>query len=186
MTQEMTPSSPAGREHDPGIDLSRLGWGLALVAIGGLFLLARLEIFNLHGVWRFFPLIPATLGLIDLVRAETAERRHSALWLIGISSWLLINTLSLYGFWWSNSWPLIVIMAGIIDFIQPKAGERRIDGFWPFAIGIWLLVNVLQVGGLRWSTSWPVLLVIVGLAIVFKALAAQVGWNKKGGGSDAF
>jgi hypothetical protein len=40
--------------------------------------------------------------------------------LIVLGGWLLVNTLGLLGFWWSNSWPLILIAIGLVQFVEPS------------------------------------------------------------------
>lgn len=171
MTQELSPST--AQDGGRGIDFSRLAWGLVLLALGALFALERFTPFDFHGYYRFFPLILTAIALASLATARTPKQIRSGLWLLGISSWLLINFLHLAGFHWGSSWPLVVMIAGIVDLLQPKPGENRLDGLWPLGIGVWLLVNVLGLGGLNWSNSWPIILIFAGIAMVVRSLTER-------------
>ncbi len=155
------------------VDFGRLAWGLVLLALGLLFALDRFTPVDFISFYRFFPLVLTVIALACLVTARRSEQIRSGLWLLGISSWLLINFLHLAGFHWGNSWPLMVMIVGIIDLLQPKPGESRLDGLWPLGIGLWLLANVLHVGGLNWSNSWPIILIFLGLGMVVRSLGER-------------
>jgi hypothetical protein len=105
--------------------------------------------------------------------AQGANQRHSGLWLIALGGWLLVNTLGLWGFWWSNSWPLVIMAVGVVQLVEPKLGEDRWSGLWPLAIGLWCLVNTREIGGLSWAHSWPLLLVLLGALLVARSLGGR-------------
>jgi hypothetical protein len=92
--------------------------------------------------------------------------------LVGL--WLLITTLGLFGFGWTNSWPLMILAAGLLDVVWPTPDDDRFDGFVWVAVGGWLLLTVRHLFGLSWRDSWPLLLVFVGVAIVLKALLQAI------------
>lgn len=152
------------------VDASRLTWGLVLVVLGMLFALDRFTTLELFSFYRFFPLVLTVIALVSLVTAKTPGQIRSGLWLLGVSSWLLINFLHFAGFHWGNSWPLMIMIAGIVDLLQPKPGESRLDGLWPLGLGIWFLVNVFGLGGLNWGNSWPIILIFVGIGLVVRSL----------------
>lgn len=181
------PPPPAPAVEGRGIDFSKLGWGVALVAAGLLLLLDRFDLLSLSGYWRYWPLILVVAGLVTLTGARTAEKRRSALWLLGIGAWLLVNTLELAGFWWSDSWPLVIMLAGVVDLLQPKPGESRADGLWPLALGGWLLITIRHWWGFTWGSSWPVLLIAVGALLVVRALReGGLGWRpQRGNGGES-
>lgn len=169
--QENSSAAASYKAFAERVDASRLAWGLVLVVLGGLFALDRFSPFDVGGYYRFFPLILTVIAIASLVTARTPKQIRSGLWLLGVSSWLLINFLHLAGFHWGNSWPLMVMVAGIVSLIQPEPGDSRLDGLWPLGIGFWLLVNTLGWGGLDWSNSWPLILIVVGIGIVARAFS---------------
>lgn len=184
MTEQKALAPAEGRR---GIEFGKLGWGVALVGVGVLLLLDRLDLFYLDRYWRYWPLIILVAGVVALAGARTAEKRRSALWLTGIGLWLLVNTLELLGFWWHDSWPLVVILAGAVDLVQPKPGDHRAGGLWLLAIGGWLLITTQGLWGFTWSNSWPLLLIAVGALLVVRALGeGGFGWRpQKDDGGEA-
>ena len=152
------------------VDAGRLTWGLVLFALGMLFALDRFTTLDLFSFYRLFPLILTVIALACLVTAKRPGQIRSGLWLLGVSSWLLINFFNLAGFNWGNSWPLMIMIAGVVDLLQPKPGESRLDGLWPLGIGFWLLCNALHLGGLNWGNSWPIILIFVGIGMVLRSL----------------
>jgi hypothetical protein len=87
-----------------------LFWGLALIAIGTLFLLDRFGMTDVDFViHRFWPLLVILLGVSKLVRGGQA---WSALWLIAIGVWLQLTTLHVFGLTFHSSWPLLLIILG--------------------------------------------------------------------------
>jgi LiaF transmembrane domain len=178
------PAPPPAPSPEPGVDFAKLGWGVALAAFGVLLLLDRFDVLYVERFWRLWPLILVVLGAATLAGARTPGRRRSALWLLGIGVWLLVNTFEIGGFWWNDSWPLVVILAGVIAMVQPRCGHSRYRGLWLLAIGVWLLVNVLGIGGFYWDDSWPLLLVALGALMVVRALTDQ-GWGRWGRGRRA-
>lgn len=182
MSDEKAVPSPPERR---GIDFGKLAWGVVLVGFGMLLLLDRLDLLYLERYWRYWPLILVALGVISLAGARTVEKRRSALWLLGIGLWLLVNTLELFGFWWNDSWPLVVMLAGVVDLVQPKRRGSRWGGVWPLAIGFWLLVNVRELWGFSWDDSWPLILIVVGALLVIRAVGeGWWGWRPRKGECD--
>ncbi len=185
--QENSSAAASYKAFAERVDASRLAWGLVLVVLGGLFALDRFSPFDIGGYYRFFPLILTVIAIACLATAKRPDQIRSGLWLLGISSWLLINLLHLGGFYWGNSWPLMVMVAGVVSLIQPEPGDSRWDGLWPLGIGLWLLVNMRGLGGLDWGNSWPLFLIVAGIAIVIRsftdrkpAKAAPEGGNHEG------
>jgi len=158
-----------------GVLFGRLAWGLVLLVLGGVLLLERLGMFYLDEYFRWWPFLVisgvlVTLGVLSLVSARANEQRRSALWLLALGGWFLLNALELFGFWFHNSWPLIILATGVIGLLYPKPGEARANAFWPLAIGGWLLINTLGLWGFTWGDSWPLLLILLGASLVVGAL----------------
>lgn len=149
----------------------RNGQLLAGVILVGLGLLLALESFSdleISGLYRLWPLVVISFGVVKLL-GDTTKERSSGLFLIFLGVWFLINTLEVYGLDWGESWPLLLILLGISKLVLPEDG-RRSGGFLLVAIGAWAAVNVFEVWGLDWDNSWSIGLIIVGLFIVWRAL----------------
>lgn len=142
--------------------------GVILVGLGLLLALESYSSLDISGLYRLWPLVVISFGVVKLL-GQTTKERSSGLFLICLGVWFLINTLRLYGLDWGESWPLLLILLGVSKLILPDDG-RRSGGFLLLAIGAWAAVNVFEVWGLYWENSWSIGLIIVGLFIVWRAL----------------
>jgi hypothetical protein len=169
------PLEPGGRTDKPPVHYAKLGWGLVLLVLGTVFLLDAFGHIE-AGQWiRYWPLVPMALGAYQIATAAGRKNLRDGLWMLAIGSWLLINTLGLFGLWWSSSWPLILIAAGVIGLALPKRSEPRNEALWPLGIGLWALATIQGWGGLTWSNSWPLLVIFVGLGMVLRG----AGWLRE-------
>ena len=90
-----------------------LVWGIVLIALGIVFLLAMsgwLPFDFMHTWWALFPV---GLGLTKLVTARTPHGIGSGVTTLGIGIWLLISSNGWYGLGWSRSWPLTFVAIGL-------------------------------------------------------------------------
>ena len=87
--------------------------GVILVALGALFFLDRHAQFA-GGFWKLWPFAMVAIGALGLANARDWPQRRSAIWLMLVGGWLLVNTLDLFGLTWSTSWPLLVIAIGVL------------------------------------------------------------------------
>jgi hypothetical protein len=155
--------------RDAPIDRRMLLGGIALAMLGLLLALARLELVSFELLAAWWPLALAGFGAYRALTREGEERR-GGVWLILVASWLLLNTLRIGGFWWTDSWPLMPILIGLFQIAWPERGEHRFGGFVMVGIGLWLLLATRNVWGLELATSWPLVLVFGGTAIALRAL----------------
>lgn len=88
-------------------------FGLVLVTIGTLFLLAKFDYINfrLHW-WLITSVLVSSFGLLALIRAKTAGETVSALFQIFIGAWLYLCFEKIWGFSFNNSWPWMLIAYG--------------------------------------------------------------------------
>ena len=83
-------------------------WGIALVALGTIFLLDKLDLFeSIDLLQDWWPLLLIAFGLY-----------RGAHFLTGVGVWLLIGELELFGLSYSTSWPVILIVIGAAAVIR--------------------------------------------------------------------
>ncbi|MBI3712460.1 MAG: hypothetical protein HY253_05785 [Burkholderiales bacterium] len=92
---------------------SSVEFGLTLVAVGTIFLLAKFDYINLRLHWWLIASVCVSgFGLLALIRAKTAGETVSALFQIFIGVWLYLCFEKVWGFNFSNSWPWMLIAYG--------------------------------------------------------------------------
>ena len=83
--------------------------GIAMIAVGSVFLLERFDVISMGQVWRLWPLFVIWIGLMHLVRPEGGRR---SIFLLMVGIWLQVSTLELFGLDFGESWPLLIIFIG--------------------------------------------------------------------------
>jgi hypothetical protein len=111
-----------GRYRNP--DRSGLVWGIFLIVLGALFLLARLGTlpeFLRDGWW---VLLPAAFGVSRIIAAGGAEDLGDGVTWVLMSAWFAVAVSHWHGLGWRESWPLalVAVGAGMIT--------RAIAGIW--------------------------------------------------------
>jgi len=154
----------------PRIDRSVLGFGVALVLAGLILTLVQLDLIELEGFGRLWPLFVVGAGAWQLINAKKARKRRAGLWIALVGIWLLVNSLQLFGLFWHNSWPVLMILLALLRIGWPDENEDRWGGLVLLSVGSWLLLIVTHSFGLEWRTAWPLLLVLVGLSMVVRAV----------------
>ncbi len=104
------------------------------MANGALLLIDRLGLAEIHITAHLWPILPLGLGVLRLidppVTADGRPRgRRSAIWLVFIGCWGLLNELHLFGLDYGSSWPLLLIFVGVNmvwrSTEMPAAGRHR-------------------------------------------------------------
>lgn len=92
---------------------SNVEFGLTLVAIGTVFLLAKFNYLDwkLH-FWLIIATVVSGFGALALIRAKTATDTVSALFQIFVGVWLYLCFEKIWGFSFSTSWPWMLIAYG--------------------------------------------------------------------------
>jgi hypothetical protein len=161
-------------EPDRQVDRQPLFWGVLLVVVGVLFTLFELQLVAWWHFGQWWPLVVVAAGVGRIAASAEAKGRRGGVWVVIVGVWLLITTLGVLDFGWTDSWPLLIVAGGLIDVLWPTPEDDRYDGFVWLAVGCWLLLTVRHFFGLTWRDSWPLLLVFVGAAIVLKALLQAI------------
>ena len=113
---------------------TRVVFGVAIIAVGVLLLLDRLDFVQLHSVWRAWPLFLVALGISHLIQGWGTHEVGSGAWLVLIGLWLLVGNYGVWGLGFGRSWPLLVIATGasmIVKAVLPRPAEnprQRGDG----------------------------------------------------------
>ena len=154
----------------PRIDRSVLGFGVAFVLAGLTLTLVQLDLIELEGIARLWPLFVIGAGGWQLAAAKKPRKRRAGLWIAMVGLWLLVNSLQLFDLFWHNSWPLLMILLALLRIAWPDGNEDRAGGLVLLSVGIWMLLVVTHTFGLEWRTAWPLLLVLVGLSMVVRAV----------------
>jgi hypothetical protein len=99
---------------------------LVVIGIGVLFLLNNLNIFYMHDIWRFWPVILIAAGLAKMVDSPYSNGKLTGGILIGVGGLFLADTMGLLDLSWRDFWPLVLIGAGLLmlwsRLAPPQAG----------------------------------------------------------------
>jgi len=115
--------------------------GLAVIAVGVLFLLRNVGIVYFDDIWQYWPVILIMFGLSKLVNPYSASNVVSGLILGGIGAVFLLRNLGyIYGDVWSYLWPGILIAVGLSILVkhlermdQPASAPGASTSFQPGA-----------------------------------------------------
>jgi hypothetical protein len=99
-------------------------WGLVLIAVGTIFLLDRMDVFDASTVWHYWPLLLVVVGINQTIGYPSAREFKSGLWTIFIGLWLFAVFEGLFGLTFRNSWPLVLLMAGVQLVLAPLIARR--------------------------------------------------------------
>ena len=92
---------------------ARFVLGLAVVALGVLFLLDNMGYVDAHDLWRYWPAVFIAIGLGKLPAARSTPERTGAVIWIAAGFLLLANTLD----WWEfdiwGMWPVVLVLIGL-------------------------------------------------------------------------
>lgn len=109
-------SSP---ERRPRSSQGRLVAGIILIAVGFVFLLEELFVFDIAPLWDFWPLILIGIGILKLIRGK--GRAWGVFWIF-LGTWLLLDEIDLV--YAEDSWP-VLLMAGGGLLIYSALRRRR-------------------------------------------------------------
>ena len=96
-------------------------WGVFLVALGTLLLVARFGPWQLPGFWELWPLLLFVLAAIRLIEGRVG----GAVTMTGLGSWFLAVESNWHGLTWGNSWPLALVAVGLGMVVRALTGEDR-------------------------------------------------------------
>jgi hypothetical protein len=103
----------------------RLFFGVALIAVGSLFLLNRLGIVPLGEPWYLLPAVVAILGVARIVFAQRTRHVLNGLFAIGLAGWAYVCMQQLWGWTFATTWPIILIALGVKAVAGGILGTHR-------------------------------------------------------------
>ena len=125
-----TPATPLHDESHPRRFTGRLLVGLAVIAVGVLFLLDAFGVPGIGDVWesfgRFWPGIFVLIGLTKLANAYSGrERVGAAVWIL-VGGLLIANNMGWLSFSvWRVFWPALIILFGLSLVTRSYGGFGR-------------------------------------------------------------
>jgi len=99
--------------------------GLAMIVIGGLFLLDRMNMINALEWWYVAPAMIAIAGVINLFSRENPEERANGLFQIILAFWLFASAEHLWGWTFRTSWPVLIIGVGLRHLVIAMSTPRQ-------------------------------------------------------------
>jgi predicted membrane protein len=98
--------------------------GLAVIAVGCLFLMRNLGYVYFDDIWQFWPVILIVIGLSKLVNTHSASQVTSGLIIGSIGTVFLLRNLGyIYGNIWQYIWPGILIAVGLSILVKHLEGR---------------------------------------------------------------
>jgi hypothetical protein len=102
----------------------RILWGLILIGFGCLFLLERMDIVAISGLWHFWPLFIVLSGAVEVLSATRVKHVTRGLNQMVIGGWLFVCIENVWGLTFGNSWPILVICFGVAITTEGLLGAR--------------------------------------------------------------
>ena len=103
----MTPQRSAELRHS-------VFWGLALIIVGGIFLVDRLGLADMENIWNFWPAFIALHGAVAMMFAGNLAQAIDGLFSIAVAFWIYACLEHLWGWTFLATWPVVVIAGGVV------------------------------------------------------------------------
>ena len=119
------------RKQSLGDKADGLMWGLVLIAIGVVYLLAMNGVLPRNVMWSWGPVFVIAAGVGSLVTARTPKKLGGAVTTLGIGAWLMVAANDWWDLGWHRSWPLALVAAGLGTLVEALAGmvwPKKEDG----------------------------------------------------------
>jgi hypothetical protein len=98
--------------------------GLAVIAVGVLFLLRNVGVLYFDDIWQYWPVILIVVGISKLANTHSASQVTSGLIIGGIGTVFLLRNLGyIYGNIWEYLWPGILIAVGLSILVKHLEGR---------------------------------------------------------------
>ncbi len=124
------------RELGDGIFSARFAVGVAIIALGALFLFDSLGWIEARDVLRVaWPLIFVVIGIAILSKPRRGRRRNEGWVFIGVGLWVFLSKLGLFDFsFWGILFPVLLLSVGgilVYRSLNPPSLRRTRDGVAP-------------------------------------------------------
>jgi predicted membrane protein len=102
--------------------------GAFVIALGILFLLDNLDIWDFHRAISFWPVVFIVAGVVKLLDSASQHGKAVGAVLIGVGAVLTLGRLGYFHINWHDAWPLVIIGLGCAVVYKALAGRRAIEG----------------------------------------------------------
>ncbi len=155
--------------------MSRVIPGLILAAVGVLLTLQNLDLLDISGLWRFWPLILVALGL-SVVLDRSRRQKGLGMALLIVGSLLQLVNLDILDLTLKDIrryWPVLLMVVGAAQILRLRRGGSLGAGLVLLGLGIYFQLSNL--GMIRYSLLqlWPIALIAIGIGMVYKAMARR-------------
>lgn len=104
------------------VDLKQLYGGLAVLAVGIIFILQNLDLIHIGTIWRYWPLVLIAVGLGKIIDPKS-ESGVGLVEVVAGLTFLAIN-FRLLGLNYRNAWPLVIVFVGL-SIVVKSLTERN-------------------------------------------------------------
>jgi hypothetical protein len=91
----------------------RVIWGVLLIALGAIFLLAKLDLLEIRGIRHWWPAIPIAIGAVWMAAPDRPRQIASGLTLVLLGLWCFACLRHWMGLTFGNSWPVTIVVFGV-------------------------------------------------------------------------
>jgi hypothetical protein len=92
---------------------SRFIWGIILLVFGAFALAVNLGIRIPRDLWDYWPVLPLTMGAVQMLWPGTVRERLSGFWLIAVGIYGFVSVWEMFGLHWGTSWPILLVAVGV-------------------------------------------------------------------------
>lgn len=107
--------------HNPQ---GRMFFGAILLIFGALALVDNLNLFNLHDMFQFWPMIFILVGALKISKSSTASGYVIGAGFMGLGALLTLHHMGIIYFRMRDWWPLFLIGAGLLVIFKDRMGIR--------------------------------------------------------------
>jgi predicted membrane protein len=113
---------PQGADRGSG-GRSNIVFGLILTTVGVLFLLHNFDIFYIHDIWRYWPVLMIAAGVSKLVWGRQGERMVGAI-VTFIGTVFFVDNVFGWDVHLRQFWPMILVIVGVSVITRAVRGPR--------------------------------------------------------------
>lgn len=101
--------------------------GIIVIAMGLLFLLDNLDIWDFHRAIAFWPMVFIAVGAVKMFDTKSGQGQLFGLALIFVGVMMTLNRLGIINFSWRTVWPVLLIALGGSVIYRAVMGRRLIE-----------------------------------------------------------
>lgn len=130
--------------------------GIIVIALGLLFLLDNLGIWDFHRAIQFWPMLFIVVGTVKMFDTKSGNGFLVGAILVFVGVMMTLNRLGILYFSWRTVWPVLLIVLGASVVYTALTGRRRIDSALKVEQGTDAVIDVTAIlGGFERRISTP-------------------------------